>query len=165
MRTVVLLVASILAACTRSQQTTSDRYWWLGLKKSPFGGRNYNLDEVSVTSSSEHSQQWHCTLNNESSFLLLLGAGVWGCKNPIGVGGSGIDLWHNFLCLKKSSMSHRMIKPLFNTNKHRHGGPIFHLCHRITSSPEQCIQLTKDQSVNLSLSVPIYLKTRTTRVK
>ena len=85
MRTVVLLVASILAACTRSQQTTSDRYWWLGLKKSPFGGRNYNLDEVSVTSSSEHSQQWHCTLSNESSFLLLLGAGVWGVKIQLGL--------------------------------------------------------------------------------
>lgn len=35
-----------LAACTRSQQTSSDKYWWLGLKKSPFGGRNYNSDEI-----------------------------------------------------------------------------------------------------------------------
>jgi len=42
----VLLLVGILATCTRSQQTTSDRYWWLGLKKSPFGGRNYNSDEI-----------------------------------------------------------------------------------------------------------------------
>jgi len=42
----VLLLVGILATCTRSQQTTSDKYWWLGLKKSPFGGRNYNSDEI-----------------------------------------------------------------------------------------------------------------------
>jgi len=42
----VLLLVLSLATCTRSQQTKSDKYWWLGLKKSPFGGRNYNSDEI-----------------------------------------------------------------------------------------------------------------------
>jgi len=42
----VLWLVVSLAACTRSQQTSSDKYWWLGLKKSPFGGRNYNSDEI-----------------------------------------------------------------------------------------------------------------------
>eukprot|EP00092_Neocalanus_flemingeri_P009224 GFUD01009927.1.p1 GENE.GFUD01009927.1~~GFUD01009927.1.p1 ORF type:complete len:311 (+),score=50.39 GFUD01009927.1:162-1094(+) len=46
MRTVVLWLVVSLAACTQSQQTSSEKYWWLGLKKSPFGGRNYNSDEI-----------------------------------------------------------------------------------------------------------------------
>jgi len=42
----VLWLVVSLAACTRSQQTSSEKYWWLGLKQSPFGGRNYNSDEI-----------------------------------------------------------------------------------------------------------------------
>ena len=30
---------------TLAQQTSEYRYWWLGLP-SPFGGRNYNLEQV-----------------------------------------------------------------------------------------------------------------------
>jgi len=41
-----LLLLSSVAVCTKSQQTSGRKYWWLGLKKSPFGGRNYNSDEI-----------------------------------------------------------------------------------------------------------------------
>jgi len=46
MRPVILSLLLCLATCTRSQQTMTNKYWWLGLKKSPFGGRNYNSDEI-----------------------------------------------------------------------------------------------------------------------
>jgi len=42
----VLWLVVTLAMCTKSQQTSGQKYWWLGLKKSPFGGRNYNSDEI-----------------------------------------------------------------------------------------------------------------------
>ena len=32
-----------------TQQTRDYQYWWLGLE-SPFGGRNYNLEEVGLWS-------------------------------------------------------------------------------------------------------------------
>jgi len=41
---VTWLVVS-LATCTLSQQTSSRKYWWLG-EKSPFGGKNYNNEEI-----------------------------------------------------------------------------------------------------------------------
>ena len=44
-----LEISWLLMLCTRltvlTQQTQDYQYWWLGLQ-SPFGGRNYNLEEV-----------------------------------------------------------------------------------------------------------------------
>ena len=38
-----------------AQQTRDYQYWWLGLA-SPFGGRNYNLEQVAGV-------QWYCSVS------------------------------------------------------------------------------------------------------
>ena len=44
-----LVISWLMMLATRltvlAQQTQDYQYWWLGLQ-SPFGGRNYNLEEV-----------------------------------------------------------------------------------------------------------------------
>ena len=43
--TVMAVVAS--SALTAGQKTTTVApYWWLGVDPSPFGGRNYNIEEA-----------------------------------------------------------------------------------------------------------------------
>ena len=64
MRPVILSLLLCLATCTKSQQTMTNKYWWLGLKKSPFGGRNYNSDEVN---------RWHHPKNIRQALEM----GIW----------------------------------------------------------------------------------------
>ena len=57
--TVMVVVAgSGMTMGQKSTTTTVAPYWWLGMDPSPFGGRNYNIEEAG----GRHFQTWLSSL-------------------------------------------------------------------------------------------------------